>query len=1169
MTSKALQNAGLLHIFPEFYRYYLKMKWGDDMKKGTILVCLYTALCGGAEDKNAYEKLEELMFSAGKEASFALLGEPLPAERRYGREDESIIREAERNIMALSEKHGASVSFFYRARRRNEKTGRYASRGGLPLALYEICRFLRGDDSPFAHEACNIDEKIEEILFLGADAVLPLGMMENMRTRLHETGAGLLVPYVREGEKLCDIFGREHLCEDACLVGVDALLQTFSEGEIPSLLSLEAVMEPACFIEKEAAQSALEAFTRYEKGCASPFFSWNCRQGNGTKRPSKGGETGVKWGSNAPILPIFLIFTLLLGSFWGDFVLFWALFGVISFLLFLRKHPFFYLSALPQMAFLAVSGMLSKRELLLPFRRVRGHFDETILYFSPAMTAGLLVFCIGGNLTKLLGILWMISPFVFFFYLKNTERKPRLCALDREKLMRYARDTWRFFSHTVTEKANGLPSSFVSVRQGFSPSDAVRPRDIGFYLLALLTAHDLGLIDENEMKLRAKATLFTLWGMEKRCGNLFSQYERSTANARSGEISAEENRILAASLSVFSAGLSERADMGALYGMAERLKREMSLSDLPLEEPKKQGHNKDFPDLSKAFFLSRIFFAAGRRKGLKGCFRAQKRRALAFGFEGKRMKVFGRFPCRLQSISEKMLPSSGVDAVSPYASFLMLEASPEAMLSNLSRLEKLGTYGKFGFYEAISGDRVVTEGYDSAHLGMSLAAIANLLLDGVMRRRFFRDPAMRAARGVCQRLSPFCAEKSDAKAPKREESACIPVKRGEFLLPPFRPSISRPDLAMVSNNKTRALVSSSGHIMIKNGRRTLCFSAFSDRLEKGELVLFCRVDGEAFPTVPLMEKHRESSSHFTFLQRGGAIEIAGVHELAHRKVQTLISVSVLPDRELVCLSLSVSGGGTHIAAGLQGSSFLQGKAGVFHRYFEEEGAHLWEDEAGSLFGLRADSGGEMMCENGKFSHICPAVQGRRARFSFYLGTAEDREDLLYFLAEAGKNRARQRKKQGELLGLQYGAAGLSRSVLPLERAVLRGLYLGGARKNSGSEALFERFMIASEGPIAVASSFCAGAESALCEVLSLFKFMCIRGVRMGLVILYQESARGDHPARDLVFSLLKCMGCEELISPHCGIFPLDVGGITPEDRTALLSAAGAVFDLSKGDLGLS
>ncbi len=91
--------------------------------------------------------------------------------------------------------------------------------------------------------------------------------------------------------------------------------------------------------------------------------------------------------------------------------------------------------------------------------------------------------------------------------------------------------------------------------------------------------------------------------------------------------------------------------------------------------------------------------------------------------------------------------------VSPYSSFLTIPYYPSVSLGNLAKLEQMGAYGHYGFYEAVDFTKERTGGqgqavvrsYMAHHIGMSMVSAANALFDGVMQRRFMSDHYMGSA----------------------------------------------------------------------------------------------------------------------------------------------------------------------------------------------------------------------------------------------------------------------------------------------------------------------------------------------------------------------------------------------------------------------------------------
>ena len=102
--------------------------------------------------------------------------------------------------------------------------------------------------------------------------------------------------------------------------------------------------------------------------------------------------------------------------------------------------------------------------------------------------------------------------------------------------------------------------------------------------------------------------------------------------------------------------------------------------------------------------------------------------------------------------------------ISPYSTFLMLSQNPELCLKNLERLEKIGMWGEFGFYEAIDftssrvgGGCAMVKSYMAHHVGMSIVSVANTLYGGIFRKRFMRDAQMGSASELLKEKIPVDA----------------------------------------------------------------------------------------------------------------------------------------------------------------------------------------------------------------------------------------------------------------------------------------------------------------------------------------------------------------------------------------------------------------------------
>ena len=115
--------------------------------------------------------------------------------------------------------------------------------------------------------------------------------------------------------------------------------------------------------------------------------------------------------------------------------------------------------------------------------------------------------------------------------------------------------------------------------------------------------------------------------------------------------------------------------------------------------------------------------------------------------------------------------------VAPYATFLALPFDLDGGMKNLDRLEALGMAGRYGFYEAAdftpgrapAGGFAVVRSYMAHHVGMSIVACANALLDNVMQKRFMRDHAMGSAREFLQEKISKDAVVYDQMKPENDQ----------------------------------------------------------------------------------------------------------------------------------------------------------------------------------------------------------------------------------------------------------------------------------------------------------------------------------------------------------------------------------------------------------------
>ena len=156
--------------------------------------------------------------------------------------------------------------------------------------------------------------------------------------------------------------------------------------------------------------------------------------------------------------------------------------------------------------------------------------------------------------------------------------------------------------------------------------------------------------------------------------------------------------------------------------------------------------------------------------------------------------------------------------VAPYASMLALMVAPDAACQNLQRLAQSGMLGRYGMYEAVdytasrlSRDQssVVVRSFMVHHQGMGLLALAYLLLNRPMQRRFESDPCFQATTLLLQERIP-AATASHFHAPDAEEVS--PTLSGpEMPMRVFtRPDSPTPEVQLLSNGRYHVMVTHTG-----------------------------------------------------------------------------------------------------------------------------------------------------------------------------------------------------------------------------------------------------------------------------------------------------------------------------------------------------------------------
>ena len=157
--------------------------------------------------------------------------------------------------------------------------------------------------------------------------------------------------------------------------------------------------------------------------------------------------------------------------------------------------------------------------------------------------------------------------------------------------------------------------------------------------------------------------------------------------------------------------------------------------------------------------------------------------------------------------------------VAPYATMLALEIDAEASIKNLRRLQKEGALGPYGFYESIDytaerlpeGQKsVLIRAFMTHHQGMSLVALANVLDEDLVERRFHADPAVQATELLLQERIPVGVPAAHPRAEEVLTGRVIQTMPGMITRVYETADLSTPRTQLLSNGTYSVMLTTAG-----------------------------------------------------------------------------------------------------------------------------------------------------------------------------------------------------------------------------------------------------------------------------------------------------------------------------------------------------------------------
>ncbi len=157
--------------------------------------------------------------------------------------------------------------------------------------------------------------------------------------------------------------------------------------------------------------------------------------------------------------------------------------------------------------------------------------------------------------------------------------------------------------------------------------------------------------------------------------------------------------------------------------------------------------------------------------------------------------------------------------IAPYATALATMVDPGAAAANFKRLAGIGGSGRYGFYEALDftpsrlpeGQTVaVVRAYMAHHQGMTVVAIANALLDGVMRTRFHAEPIVQATELLLQERTPRDVAVAHPRAEEVGASATVDDFEPAVVRRLHNPHAASPSIHLLSNGRYAVMLTAAG-----------------------------------------------------------------------------------------------------------------------------------------------------------------------------------------------------------------------------------------------------------------------------------------------------------------------------------------------------------------------
>ncbi len=188
---------------------------------------------------------------------------------------------------------------------------------------------------------------------------------------------------------------------------------------------------------------------------------------------------------------------------------------------------------------------------------------------------------------RFLGLLYFVYPLVALVLSRNIDgggiAGAELTERQIKTLRAHISDMFSFYGDNVNEETNHLPPDNVQLSPVYDRAMRTSPTNIGFYLVSLLAAMDLGLLSDIEFYERLEHSISTVERLDKYRGNLYNWYDISNLSVIGNRyVSAVDSGNFVVMLVALKEGLREyiaiNDGVSALIDRVETLIKDTDLS---------------------------------------------------------------------------------------------------------------------------------------------------------------------------------------------------------------------------------------------------------------------------------------------------------------------------------------------------------------------------------------------------------------------------------------------------------------------------------------------------------------------------------------------------------------------------------------------------------------